>query len=206
MVETSLWTTFVSHSQGQTLANKLNAVKYIECSSQIIEGIQEVFVEAAKAGLYMTENQKGSRSLCNIALSPIPALIHVVDLSRISSLVPTSRKGVFGQCCRISGYHYNKDDAVFTWTSQHETENVKTHNRTTQFYGPKTLLLVKRCGHASAPHMWVRCQCHIHTYCIVFLFCFSSSCIPYVASFSGLSIFYSPFRILQRFFNTAIFL
>jgi hypothetical protein len=48
-------------------------------------------------------------------LSPIPALIHVVDLSRISSLVPTSRKGVFGQCCRISGYHYNKDDAVFTW-------------------------------------------------------------------------------------------
>jgi Ras family protein A len=59
--------TFVSHSQGQTLANKLNAVKYIECSSQIIEGIREVFVEAAKAGLCMTENQKGSRSLCNIA-------------------------------------------------------------------------------------------------------------------------------------------
>jgi len=27
-----------------------------------------------------------------------------------------------------------------------------------------------------------------NTYCVVFLFCFSSSCVPYVASFSGLSI------------------
>jgi hypothetical protein len=26
-------------------------------------------------------------------------------------------------------------------------------------------------------------------YCVVFLFCFSSSCVPYVASFFGLSIF-----------------
>jgi len=58
--------TFISHSQGLTLANKLNAFKYIECSSQIIEGIQELFVEAVKAALYMTENQKGRRSLCNI--------------------------------------------------------------------------------------------------------------------------------------------
>ena len=28
-----------------------------------------------------------------------------------------------------------------------------------------------------------------NTYCVVFLFCFSSSCVPYVTSFSGLSIF-----------------
>jgi hypothetical protein len=27
-------------------------------------------------------------------------------------------------------------------------------------------------------------------YCVVFLFCFSSSCVPSVASFSGLSNFY----------------
>jgi len=34
-----------------------------------------------------------------------------------------------------------------------------------------------------------------------FLFCFSSSCVPYCASFSGLSIFYCPFGILLRLFN-----
>ena len=33
-------------------------------------------------------------------------------------------------------------------------------------------------------------------YCVVFLFCFSSSCIPYVVSFSGLSILDCPFGIL----------
>ena len=31
-----------------------------------------------------------------------------------------------------------------------------------------------------------------NTYCVVFLLCFSSFCVPYVASFSGLSIFDSP--------------
>ena len=31
---------------------------------------------------------------------------------------------------------------------------------------------------------------------VVFLLCFSSSCVPYVASFSGLSIFNCPFGIL----------
>jgi len=41
------------------------------------------------------------------------------------------------------------------------------------------------------------CVClHIvvsNTYCVVFLFCFSWSCVPYVASFSRLSIFYHSF-------------
>jgi len=31
---------------------------------------------------------------------------------------------------------------------------------------------------------------------VVFLFCFSSSCVPYVANFSGLSFFDLPFRQL----------
>ena len=35
-------------------------------------------------------------------------------------------------------------------------------------------------------------------YCVVFLFCFS--CVTYVASFSGLSIFDCPFGILKRLF------
>jgi hypothetical protein len=35
-----------------------------------------------------------------------------------------------------------------------------------------------------------------NTYCAVFLFCVSSSCVPYAASLSGLSIFDCPFGIL----------
>jgi hypothetical protein len=35
-----------------------------------------------------------------------------------------------------------------------------------------------------------------NTYCAVFLICFSSSCVLYVASFSGLSICDCPFGIL----------
>ena len=30
------------------------------------------------------------------------------------------------------------------------------------------------------------------TYCVVFLFCLSSSCVPYIASFSGLSFLIAP--------------
>jgi hypothetical protein len=35
-----------------------------------------------------------------------------------------------------------------------------------------------------------------NTYCVVFLLCFSSSYVAYVASFSGLSIYDGPFGIL----------
>jgi hypothetical protein len=38
--------------------------------------------------------------------------------------------------------------------------------------------------------------CLSNTYCAVFLFCFSSSCVPYVASFSRLSVFACLFGIL----------
>ena len=34
------------------------------------------------------------------------------------------------------------------------------------------------------------------TYCVVFLFCFSSSCVPYFPTFSELSIFDCPVGIL----------
>jgi hypothetical protein len=39
-----------------------------------------------------------------------------------------------------------------------------------------------------------------NTYCVVFLLCFSSSCGPCVASFSGLSFFDCPFGIIQHLF------
>jgi hypothetical protein len=35
-----------------------------------------------------------------------------------------------------------------------------------------------------------------NTYCVVFLLCFSSSCVPFIARFSGLSINDCPFGIL----------
>ena len=40
-----------------------------------------------------------------------------------------------------------------------------------------------------------------NTYSVVFLFCLSSSCVPYVASFSGLSICNCPFGNLVRLFT-----
>ena len=36
---------------------------------------------------------------------------------------------------------------------------------------------------------------------VLFLFCFSTSCVPYVANISGLSFFDCPFGILYRFLN-----
>jgi len=40
------------------------------------------------------------------------------------------------------------------------------------------------------------------TYCVVFLFCLSSSCVPCDANFSGLSIFDYPFGIPEHLSNT----
>ena len=40
-----------------------------------------------------------------------------------------------------------------------------------------------------------------NTYCVVFLLCFSSSCVPYVASFFGMSFFDCPFGILYCFLS-----
>ena len=39
-----------------------------------------------------------------------------------------------------------------------------------------------------------------NTCCVVFSFCFSLSCVPYVSSFSGLLLFDCPFGILWRLF------
>ena len=54
-------------------------------------------------------------------------------------------------------------------------------------------------GRTHVPFTFVRVCLRIvesNSYCDVFLFCFSSSCVPYVASFSGLSFFDCPFGIL----------
>ena len=41
-----------------------------------------------------------------------------------------------------------------------------------------------------------------NTYCVVSLFCFSSSYVPYITSFSGLSLFDSLFVIFFHLFKT----
>ena len=71
-----------------------------------------------------------------------------------------------------------------------------------------TISALKRCSfridlqQECSCFIYVICIClHIvvsSTYCVVFLFCCSSSCVPYVASFSGLSFFYCPLGILSR--------
>ena len=45
-------------------------------------------------------------------------------------------------------------------------------------------------------YLRVLCLVVSNTYSVVFLFCLSSSYVPYVASFSGLSIVGCPFGIL----------
>jgi hypothetical protein len=44
-----------------------------------------------------------------------------------------------------------------------------------------------------------------NAYCVVFLFCFSSSCIPYDASVCRLSIIDCPFGILLRLFTMSVY-
>jgi len=46
------------------------------------------------------------------------------------------------------------------------------------------------------------CIVVFNTYLLGFFILFSSSCVPYVASFSGLFIFDCPFRILKLLFRT----
>jgi hypothetical protein len=43
-----------------------------------------------------------------------------------------------------------------------------------------------------------------HILCVSFVFILSSYCVPYVASFSGLSIFDCPLGILYRLFNNIL--
>ena len=70
-------------------------------------------------------------------------------------------------------------------------------------------------GWSLPPVVWRRSSCLIYiicvcspivmcnTYCIVLLFCLSSCCVPYVTSFSGLSIFDCPVSIIQRLLCTS---
>ena len=62
------------------------------------------------------------------------------------------------------------------------------------------VVFISNCLQQSSCLIYVICVClHIvvsNTQYVVFLFCLSSSCVPYVASFSVLYIFHCPFGIL----------
>ena len=71
-----------------------------------------------------------------------------------------------------------------------------SHNNDVRF------VLTSNCLQDGSCHIYVIhvCVCFriaaSNTYCVVFLFCFSSCVVPHVASFSGFSIFDCPFGIL----------
>ena len=73
------------------------------------------------------------------------------------------------------------------------------HNNDVQF------VFTSNCLSEGSCHIYVICVCLrivvSNTYCVVCLVCFSSSCVHYVASVFGLSIFDCPFRILERLFT-----
>ncbi|XP_071131316.1 ras-related C3 botulinum toxin substrate 2-like [Mytilus edulis] len=51
----------ITSSEGQSLAKRIDAVKYIECSAKSQEGLQSVFEEAAKAGLLPIQHKPQQR-------------------------------------------------------------------------------------------------------------------------------------------------
>jgi len=50
-------------------------------------------------------------------------------------------------------------------------------------------------GELMSSYLHYLCIVMFNTYCVVFLFFLSSSCVPYVGSFSGFFIFDCPFGV-----------
>ena len=66
-------------------------------------------------------------------------------------------------------------------------------------------VFISSCLYGGSCRIYVTCVCLrivvSNTYCVVFLLYISSSCVPYVASYSGLSIFYCPSVSSNIYFN-----
>jgi Ras-related C3 botulinum toxin substrate 1 len=52
---------FVSYNQGLAMANKVGAVKYVECSAKTHKGLRSVFDEAVRAVMIPIHPKKKSR-------------------------------------------------------------------------------------------------------------------------------------------------
>jgi hypothetical protein len=51
----------LANAKGQILAQQLRAVKYLECSNILNDGVQEIFKEAVRAAL---QKDNGSKKKC----------------------------------------------------------------------------------------------------------------------------------------------
>jgi hypothetical protein len=63
-------------------------------------------------------------------------------------------------------------------------------------FGSSLPPVVSRRAHLYLRYMCLLCIVMSNTYCVVFLFCLSSSCVPCVSGFSGFSIFDCHFGIM----------
>lgn len=57
---------FVSEQEGQDLAKKMGASKYMECSAKTGENIKQVFDHVVRTGLYSQPAKKKNITVCNI--------------------------------------------------------------------------------------------------------------------------------------------
>ena len=57
---------YVSHNEGMRIAQKIHALKYVECSAKTQEGLSRVFEEAIRAALVTQKNQDEHRKHCRL--------------------------------------------------------------------------------------------------------------------------------------------
>lgn len=54
----------ISYQEGEKLCEKINAMKYCECSSKTRDGLKNVFDEAIRAALFGKKKKKKESSFC----------------------------------------------------------------------------------------------------------------------------------------------
>jgi len=83
------------------------------------------------------------------------------------------------RCCIFTGRQVGYTSYVYDWSRKYISRDSNEKNMS---------FALSACTYL--------CIVVSSTYCVVFLFCLSSSCVPNVASFSGLSIFDCSIGIL----------
>ncbi|XP_052071675.1 ras-related protein Rac2-like [Mytilus californianus] len=58
--------TFITHEQGQALAEKIRAEKYVECSAMTQEGLKEVFEDAVRIVLHHKKIRQDGQGKCGL--------------------------------------------------------------------------------------------------------------------------------------------
>lgn len=58
----------VKPEDGRTMAEKINAFAYLECSAKSKEGVREVFETATRAALQVREEAAGIKIICDYCI------------------------------------------------------------------------------------------------------------------------------------------